>query len=75
MNDDIVIKINDLTEKGAKVIYGEIEDIHVSGHACEQEIRLIHALLKPKYFIPVHGEYRHLLSHAKIAENARYGGK
>jgi ribonuclease J len=61
--------INDLTEKGAKVIYGQIEDIHVSGHACEQEIRLIHALLKPKYFIPVHGEYRHLLGHAKIAEN------
>ena len=61
--------INDLTEKGAKVIYGEIEDIHVSGHACEQELRLIHALLKPKFFIPVHGEYRHLISHAKIAEN------
>jgi len=61
--------INDLTQRGAKVIYGQIEDIHVSGHACEQEIRLIHALLKPKYFIPVHGEYRHLLGHAKIAEN------
>ncbi len=61
--------INDLTEKGAKVIYEAIEDIHVSGHACEQELRLIHALLKPKFFIPVHGEYRHLINHAKIAEN------
>ena len=61
--------INDLTEKGAKVIYNEIEKIHVSGHACEQELSLIHALLKPKFFIPVHGEYMHLISHAKIAEN------
>lgn len=61
--------INDLTERGAKVIYNEIEKIHVSGHACEQELSLIHALLKPKFFIPVHGEYMHLISHAKIAEN------
>ncbi|OPJ62478.1 ribonuclease J [Clostridium chromiireducens] len=61
--------IDDLTQKGAKVIYEAIEDIHVSGHACEQELRLIHALLKPKFFVPVHGEYRHLLSHSKIAEN------
>ena len=61
--------IDDLTEKGAKVIYEAIEDIHVSGHACEQELRLIHALLKPKFFMPVHGEYMHLLSHSKIAEN------
>lgn len=61
--------INDLTEKGANVIYKAIEDIHVSGHACEQELRLIQALLKPKFFIPVHGEYRHLITHAKIAES------
>ena len=61
--------IDDLTEKGAEVIYEAIEDIHVSGHACEQELRLIHALLKPKFFVPVHGEYMHLLSHSKIAEN------
>ncbi|NRZ15919.1 beta-CASP RNase J family ribonuclease [Clostridium beijerinckii] len=61
--------VDDLTEKGAKVIYEAIEDIHVSGHACEQELRLIQALLKPKFFVPVHGEYRHLLSHSKIAEN------
>jgi len=61
--------INDLTEKGANVIYNAIKDIHVSGHACEQELRLIHALLKPKFFMPIHGEYKHLISHAKIAEN------
>ncbi len=61
--------INDLMERGAKVIYEAIEEIHVSGHACEQELRLIHALLKPKFFMPVHGEYRHLIKHAKIAED------
>ncbi|HEX9026959.1 MAG TPA: ribonuclease J, partial [Clostridium sp.] len=61
--------INDLTEKGANVIYNAIKDIHVSGHACEQELRLIHALLKPKFFMPIHGEYKHLIGHAKIAEN------
>jgi len=61
--------INDLTEKGADVIYNTIKDIHVSGHACEQELRLIHALLKPKFFMPIHGEYKHLIGHAKIAEN------
>lgn len=61
--------INDLLKKGANVIYKAIEDIHVSGHACEQELRLIQTLLKPKFFIPVHGEYRHLVTHAKIAQN------
>lgn len=61
--------INDLLKKGANVIYKAIEDIHVSGHACEQELRLIQTLLKPKFFIPVHGEYRHLVTHAKIAQS------
>ena len=61
--------INDLTEKGADVIYKSIEEIHVSGHACEQELRLIQALLKPKFFIPVHGEYKHLMTHGRIAES------
>ena len=61
--------INDLTEKGANVIYKSIEEIHVSGHACEQELRLMQALLKPKFFIPVHGEYRHLMTHGRIAES------
>ena len=61
--------INDLISKGANVIYKAIEDIHVSGHACEQELRLIQALLKPKFFVPVHGEYKHLFTHAKIAQS------
>jgi beta-CASP RNase J family ribonuclease len=61
--------INDLIAKGANVIYKSIEDIHVSGHACEQELRLIQSLLKPKYFVPVHGEYKHLTAHAKIAQS------
>lgn len=58
-----------MTERGADVIYKSIEEIHVSGHACEEELRLIHALLKPKFFMPIHGEYKHLISHAKIAES------
>ena len=61
--------INELTEKGANVIYKSIEEIHVSGHACEQELRLMQALLKPKFFIPVHGEFKHLMTHGRIAES------
>lgn len=57
--------INELSMKGAKVIY---QDTHVSGHACQEEIKLIYALTKPKYAIPVHGEYRHLLRHGEIAQ-------
>ena len=60
--------INKLLEKGAQVIYSDIADIHVSGHPCQEELKLIHSLLKPKYFMPVHGEYRHLDAHAKLAE-------
>lgn len=59
--------VNKLFEKGAEVIYSDIADIHVSGHACAEELKLIHSLLKPKYFVPVHGEYRHLRQHALIA--------
>ena len=54
---------------GAKVIYDEIEEVHVSGHACKDELRLIHRLIKPKFFMPVHGEYRHLVEHKQIAED------
>jgi len=60
--------INDLFKRGAEVIYHGIMDIHVSGHACQEELKLIHTLVKPKYFIPVHGEYRHLRQHALLAE-------
>ena len=61
--------VNKLFEKGAEVIYSDIADIHVSGHACQEELKLMHSLIKPKYFMPVHGEYRHLIQHAKLAEN------
>ena len=61
--------LNKLFEKGADVIYSDIADIHVSGHACEEELKLMHALIKPKFFMPVHGEYRHLRQHAIIAED------
>ncbi|WP_294172572.1 ribonuclease J [uncultured Clostridium sp.] len=60
--------INELTQKGANVIYKSIEEIHVSGHACEQELKLLQSILKPKYFVPVHGEYKHLRKHILIAE-------
>lgn len=58
--------INELSMKGAKVIF---QDTHVSGHACQEEIKLIYALTKPKYAIPVHGEYRHLITHGELAQN------
>lgn len=60
--------VNKLFEKGAEVIYSDIADIHVSGHACQEELKLLHSLIKPKYFMPVHGEYRHLIQHGKLAE-------
>ncbi len=59
--------INRLIEKGAEVIYSDIADTHVSGHACREELKLIHALIKPKFYMPVHGEYRHLEAAAGIA--------
>ncbi len=61
--------INQLFEKGAEVIYEDLADVHVSGHACQEELKLIHTLAKPEYFIPVHGEYRHLKQHGKLAES------
>ncbi len=61
--------VNLLLEKGANVIYSDIADIHVSGHACQEELKLMHSLIRPEYFMPVHGEYRHLKTHADLAEN------
>lgn len=60
--------INELFKIGAEVIYKSLLDVHVSGHACQEELKMILALTKPKYFIPVHGEHRHLMLHAKLAE-------
>lgn len=66
-NEKAVTKIiNELLRKGADVVF---QDTHVSGHACQEEIKLIYTLVKPKYAIPVHGEYKHLMAQAKIAEN------
>ncbi len=65
-NEKAVTKvINELFQKGADVIF---QDAHVSGHACQEEIKLIYTLTQPKYAIPVHGEYKHLKAHAKLAE-------
>jgi len=69
-NEKLISKvINELFKKGANVIYESLADVHVSGHACQEELKLIHSLIKPKYFIPVHGEYRHLKQHANLAES------
>ncbi len=68
-NEKLVYRvINNLYRKGADVVYESLEHIHVSGHACREEHKIMHTLLKPKYFIPVHGEYRHLKKHAALAE-------
>ena len=61
--------INELMKKGADVIF---QDVHVSGHACREDIKLIYSLVNPKYAIPVHGEYKHLVAQAKIAEELGY---
>ena len=60
--------INELYRKGADVVYEKSEGLHVSGHACQEELKIIHALTKPKFFIPVHGEQRHLQLHARLAK-------
>ena len=60
--------INELYRKGADVVYDKLADLHVSGHACQEELKLIHALVKPRFFIPVHGEQRHLQAHSKLAQ-------
>ena len=59
--------INELYRKGAEVVYEKSEGLHVSGHACQEELKILHALCKPKFFIPVHGEQRHLQIHGKLA--------
>ena len=67
-NDKLVSRvINQLFRKGVEVIYEDLEEIHVSGHAYKEELKLIHTLVKPKYFMPVHGEYRHLKHHSDLA--------
>ena len=59
--------INALYKLGADVIYDELADVHTSGHACQEELKLMHSLVKPKFFMPIHGEYRHLKTHKELA--------
>ena len=59
--------INQLFKLGADVIYDELADVHVSGHACQEELKTIHALCRPKHFMPIHGEYRHMKMHKQLA--------
>ena len=67
-NEKLVYRvINNLYRLGAEVVYESLENIHVSGHACREEHKIMHRLLKPRYFIPVHGEYRHLKKHFQLA--------
>ena len=65
---DVYNVINNLYKLGATVIYSSLANVHVSGHACQEELKLIYTLVQPKYFIPVHGEYRHLKRHATLVE-------
>lgn len=68
-NEKLISKlIDELFRKGAEVIYNALEEVHVSGHACQEELKLMHTLIKPEFFMPVHGEYRHLKQHELLAE-------
>lgn len=68
-NEKLVSRvINELFKSGAEVVYDSLADVHVSGHACQEEVKLMMALTKPKYVIPVHGEYRHLKKNAQVAK-------
>ena len=67
-NEKLVSRvINQLFKKGAEVIYESLAEVHVSGHACQEELKLMQTIVKPKFFMPVHGEYRHLKQHAELA--------
>lgn len=69
-NEKLVSRtIDNLFKLGANVIYGKDEGIHVSGHASREELKLMHNLIRPKFFIPVHGEYHHIVKHARLAES------
>lgn len=64
--------INNLYYLGAQVVYSALAAVHVSGHACQEELKLVYTLVKPKYFIPVHGEYRHLRQHATLVQKLKH---
>lgn len=67
-NEKLVTRVvNDLMRQGAEVIYEKMYDVHVSGHACQEELKMMISLTKPKFFIPIHGEYKHMKKHVKLA--------
>ena len=69
-NENAVSKVvDDLMKIGAEVVYNSLEAIHVSGHACQEEQKLMLSLIRPKFFIPVHGEYRQLIAHSQTAQS------
>ena len=75
-NEKMISKmINELFKKGAEVIYERLAEVHVSGHACQEELKLMLALIRPRYFIPVHGEFRHLRAHAILARQTGVDAK
>ncbi|MEX0750305.1 MAG: ribonuclease J [Dehalococcoidia bacterium] len=65
--------VDNLFKLGAKVLYNRIADVHVRGHAAQEELKIVHSLVRPKYFVPVHGEYRHMVLHAQLAEAMNQG--
>lgn len=65
--------VDNLFKLGANVLYNRIADVHVRGHAAQEELKIVHTLVRPKYFVPVHGEYRHMVLHAQIAESLNQG--
>jgi ribonuclease J len=65
--------VDNLFKLGAKVLYNRIADVHVRGHAAQEELKIVHTLVRPKYFVPVHGEYRHMVLHAQLAESLDQG--
>lgn len=67
--------VNELMKLGAEVVYEKMYDVHVSGHACREELKLMLGIVKPQYFVPVHGEQKHLLKHAQLAESVGIPGK
>ena len=67
--------INDLLKLGARVVYEKMYDIHVSGHACQEELKMMMALTKPKFFVPIHGEFKHMKKHAELAHRMGIDGK
>ncbi len=65
--------VDNLFKLGANVLYNRIADVHVRGHAAQEELKIVHTLVRPKYFVPVHGEYRHMMLHARLADSLNHG--